>query len=184
MTVLPKEMHGANDRNGRFRIDPRKYPKDKAYIGCLAIWGILVLAFTVASIHWQFWPGAAFGGLIFLAVIPYTVIQRNRVDVLEVRSDFLHVSQMNPKSSGFRLRRDSPLEITLEHVKDPAGDAGIESTSTLNLWDSECGFRRRTILGLWLSEEAKGKVLKDLVGFLIEHGFAVKSLDEIDKSPR
>ena len=120
---------------------------------------------------------------MFLGVIPYSVVRRNRGDVLEVTSDFLNISKMNPEGSRFHLRRNSPLEITLEHVEGSGSEASIEAASTLNLWDTECGFRRRTILGLWLSEEAKSDVLKDLERFLIKHGFIVTVLNKTDKIP-
>ena len=175
-------MTAATDLGARFEINPRDYSRDKAYIGGLTIWGVLMLSFSIACIYWEFWVGAIFGGVLFLAVVPYALSQRNRCDLFQVNSDFVVVSKGNPKGAGIRLHRKNPLEITIEHVEDSASDAGIESTSTLNLWDVECGYRRRTILGLWISEEAKAQVLKDLVDFLRQHDFEVDCRNKVDKT--
>ena len=171
----------ATDNEARFEIDPRDYPRDKAYIGCISVWGLLILGFTFGSVHWEFWPGVAFGIVIFLAIIPYTISQRNRGDVIEVKADYLLVSKSNPKNTGFRLYRKNPLEITIEHV-DSSGDTGVESTSTFNLWDRESGGRRRTMLGFFLSEEAKTEVAKELVSFLRQHDYTVTYQNKVDKN--
>ena len=160
----------------RFEIDPRNYPKDKVYLCGMILWGLLVLGFTYVGIQHQLWVIASFGGLLFL-IIPYLISQRNRGDLLEVTSENLLVSRTNPEKLQFKISRKQPLEITIEHVKS---SNSIESTTTLNLWDTDNGFRRRTILGFWLSQEVKIKASKNLLDFLNNQGFTVNYRNDIE----
>lgn len=160
----------AEDSDSRFEISPRDHPRDVPYIGCVSVWGLVILVLIVVSIVNDAWGLAIFGGVIFLAVIPYLVSQWNRSDLLRIESDSLVVSKSNPLNPGKSLHKENRLELTIEHVRN---EDGVESTSTLNLWDNECGYRRRTLLGLWLSEESKIQVLRDLVDFLRRHDFEV-----------
>lgn len=160
----------AADSDSRFEISPRDHPRDVPLIGCISIWGLGILGFILVSVVNDFWHLATFGGVIFIAVIPYLVSQWNRSDLLRVESDSLLVSKGKPLNKGIILHRNNPLELTVEHVD---GAEGVESTSTLNLWDNEIGDRRRTVLGYWLSEESKIQVLRDLVDFLRRHDFEV-----------
>lgn len=162
----------------RFEIDPRAYPKDWWYMGCMSVFAILIAAFVAITICNGFWFLTAFAGCIFLPVGLWMFFTRHAVDVFEVGPDSLHVSKRNPKNQGFHLRRGSVLELTLEnHVGGPDGD--VETTPTLNLFDTAAGFRRRTIIGFWLSQESKAEVLVNLTEFFTRHGFTVECRNEI-----
>lgn len=162
--------------SSRFEINPRNYPKDKVHLCGITLWALFVLGFVFIGIQHQLWVITSFGGLLFL-IIPYILCQHNRGDILEVTDEDLIVSRTNPEKLQFKISRKQPLEITIEHVKS---SNSIESTTTLNLWDTDNGFRRRTILGFWLSQEAKIKASKNLLDFLNNQGFTVNYRNDIE----
>ncbi len=158
-------------------IDPREHKKDFYFIGCLAVWGLLILGFTAVSIFAKLWAIAAFGALLFLPVLIWAMVQWNKTDALQVTSGGIALIRNDRINSAVHLGRSNPVELTLEHVKT-SGDPDTESILTLNIWDNECGFRRRHILGQWIAVDAKNDIFNHVLQFLEFHGFEVQARNE------
>lgn len=161
-----------------FRIDPRNYRKDYAYLGCLGLWGLAVLVFAVTSFLGEFWVGAVFGSLL-LCVLPYMWWQKGRIDVLTVTPGGLEVSTEPRTWKRAPIKPGSPVQVTLEWVNTQEGG---ETTSTLNLWDLSSGYRRRFLLAKFVSQEDKQVLLQEMVDFLKRHQFQVSWKDDVAES--
>ena len=161
-----------DDSATRFEIDPRRYPVSKSYVTCLTSLVLLMLAFVIGSAWEKAWPITLFCGLLVVIVVSTALRERKRVDTLQVTPQGLLIIKGHRTHSAIRLGRGRPIELTLEHIES-AGEAGTESTATLNLWDMEAGFRRRHTFGIWLAEDAKAQVMEQLREFLTRHGFQV-----------
>jgi len=168
-----------------FIIDPRRYKRDRYYTGILCFYvlfvsGIGILVTRAEELGWVF---TGFAGLLLVPVI-YTFLTWNHADRFQISPDgelTLHRGRKDYPPATFA--RDSTLELTIEHYQSrPQED--IDSTSTLNLWDTTTGSRRRFILGLWLAEEAKEEVLGELQAFLLHHGFDVKARNQVAEKRR
>ena len=166
------------ESNLRFVIDPREHPRDRMYIGGVTIWVLLMLGFTFLCVYFNFLVGAIMGSIMSISVALYLLFQRNRCDLIEVDADNILVSKVNYAGPAIKLNRKNILEVTIEHV---CRNNEAESTATLNLWDRSAGYRRRTILGLFLSVEAKVEIAENLVQFLESHDVEVDYNNNVTK---
>ena len=96
------------------------------------------------------------------------------MDTLLVSREGLRILCNNRQTTGALIRRNRPLQLTLEHVES---GQDLESVSTLNLWDTESGARH--ILGLWVNEQSRTELFDPLRKFLEDNGFEVQWRNEI-----
>lgn len=161
----------------RFDIDPRDYGLNKAYAGCVLIWSFGIVGFGIACVIYQIWVLVAFAGVLGL-IIPLVLNSRHEVQSLLVDDDGLCLMKNNDMGSCVRISREAVMELTLEYV-EAGGEVGQESVSTLNLWDCDHGYRRRHILGVWISESGREQLYELLKDFLAEANFRVTATNKL-----
>jgi len=170
-------MDSPDGQINRFDIDPRDFKMNAAYAGCLSVWSAGIIGFGIVCIIYKFWVLAAFAGVLAL-VIPFTLKSRYEVQSLLVDDAGLLIVNNDAVESGIRISRGARLELTLEYAES-GGEVTQESVSTLNLWDHELGYRRRHILGLWISESCREKLFHLLSDFLGDADFRVTATNKL-----
>ena len=166
----------------RFIIDPKDYRSNTTYLVLLIVFGSVILAFITVAAFYKFWGLSVFATLLFL-IVPYTIYTRNSVDILEADRCGLIISNSKKPNEVIKISCDSPVELTLEwHENRKDQEHGMETISSLNLWDRAAGYRRRHILGLWISQEDREQVFYELLEFLEQRNYQVKSKNEVSKN--
>lgn len=163
----------------QFIINPKQYKRNNAYLLLLCLWGSVLVGFIALASYHGFWVLAGFAALLFF-IIPYAFYQRNLIDVLRIDESGLLITNNRRSDGGVRIALNSPLELTLEwNERSKGSEYGQESVSSLNLWDTDAGYRRRHILGMWLSQEDREVVFYELLEFLKQGRYDVKTKNEV-----
>lgn len=162
-----------------FVIDPSQHPQDKLYQLITWLWtlAVLILGFFC---YWNNTKlGMAIAALLLLAIVPLLFFKRLQTDIVEVHEFDLVVRRINPSTEALRVPRASRIEISFEKVGTTRGKTRTpESVWSLNLWDHEQGYPRRTIVALRVAKEPKEKLFHDLVTFLKQNGIDVTTYNE------
>ncbi len=173
-------MNSSVAQINRFDIDPRDFKINTAYGGCLLVWSLGIIGFGIVCVLYKFWVLVAFAGALAL-MIPFALNARYKVQSFLVDSDGLRIVKNANVESGIRISREATLELTLEYVES-GGDTDRESVSTLNLWDHDLGYRRRHIIGLWISDSCREQLYQSLRDFLVEANFRVIATNKLSNA--
>lgn len=161
-----------------FEIDPRRYGRDKVYLGCLIGFWIVWFPITVFAtillfndgplLFMLFWCTLAWLGVIG---IPLALLQRNRRQILTAAGDKLLVSGVRPFSRRpVELHRDDLVALTLEYY----GSVEPETVYTLNLIQTPRLQYGRIMLAPFVRPYGKARIFEELAGFLRDNEFEIE----------
>jgi hypothetical protein len=161
-----------------FEIDPRRFGRDKLYLGCLIGFWIVWFPITVFATILLFNDGPLLFLLLWCTIawlgvvtIPLALAQRNRKQILTVAGDRLLVTGVRPFSRRpVELHRDDLVALTLEHY----GSVDSESVYTLNLIQTPLLRYPRIMLAPFVRPYGKARLFEELAGFLADNGFDVE----------
>ena len=159
----------------RFDIDPSNYSKDATYLAVFAIWGLLVVGFGAFCFFKGFWVLGSFSCLLLL-IIPVSWSKRNDVDSILISDDAIQILKNNKPTAATQIKMGAKIELTLEFV---IKGRDTESIPTLNLWDTYQGYRRRHVLGMFISHSHRENLFDQLVTFFENSEISVQSENKL-----
>ena len=173
----------ANQRDDRYIIDPRDYRKDRLFAGFLILfWLIWVPATAFITVAAFMDPSPFFFvwlvfGYLGTFLIPYTLLTRNRKQILEVAGETVVVYGIGllPMSS-VQIDKQNLDSLTLEHYDD---GFDLESIYTLNLFQKPGARPRRVTLASFVHPREKAILLEEIGAFFLKHGFLFEVKNEM-----
>lgn len=152
-----------------FEIDPKKYGKSGAYLGCLVAWALCLVTMALVCAYNGIWFGFYFSAGLVLVGTTLALFQGTKRQRI-VAGDDLCIFENDQKEPALRIAKSALIEITNEHV---SLNDDAESVTTLNLWSTTKDGKGRYILALGADDKAKNKLKSDLAEFLVHNGFNV-----------